>query len=204
MHAELRPALAHDQRAPVLRAARPVDRVHDLEWLCDLQAGGDVQERAARPQRRVGGLQLVAVVRQALGVPLREQLRVLARGLLQRAQDHAAPRQLGVELDVHHGPVALHDPPGALALGERVAHHLRHAGIGAVVAHLQPVEVEPLEARRPEARAPPHRQLRGLVHRQRRFAQLLERAAVARAGAVQRVVERRLAVAPRLDRDLRH
>ncbi len=125
MHAELRSALAHDQRAPVLRCARPVDRVHDLERLLDGEARGDVQEGSAGPQRRVRGLQLVAVIRQTLGVPLCEQLRVLARRLLQRAEDHAAALQLGVQLDVHDGSVELHDPPRAGALGERVAHDLR-------------------------------------------------------------------------------
>ncbi len=66
VHAEVAAPLAHDQGAPVLRHARSVDRVDDLEGLLDRQARRDVQEGPAGPQRRVRGLQLVAVERQAL------------------------------------------------------------------------------------------------------------------------------------------
>ena len=64
-------------------------------------------------------------------------------------------------------------------------------------ARAEGVEVERLQARRPEARAAPHGQLGRLEGFQRALAQLRERAPVAGAGAVERRVERRLAVAAR-------
>ena len=183
----------------------PLDRVDDLERVLDDDALGHVQEGAAGPERGVGGLELVAVDRQALGVPALGQLAVLAEGLLQRAQDHAALGQRGVELDVHDRARALHDPPGARAVGQRARDDVGHdAGLDLAVAGsagLERVEVEALQARRPEPRAPPHGQLRGLVRLQRRLAQLLERAPVAGPGARERVVEGRLAVAAGLDLD---
>ena len=95
-------SLAADrQRAPVLGHARPRDRVDDLERVLDNKAIGHVQERPAAPKSGVGGLQLVPIDRQPLGVPRFEQLRVLGRGLFQRAQDHASLGQRRVELDAH-------------------------------------------------------------------------------------------------------
>ena len=99
---------------------------------------------------------------------------------------------------------ALHEPPGVRAVGQRARDDLGHAAAAPAAIEsrrargLERVEVEVLQARRPEARAPPHRQLRGLVAAQRGLAQLRQRAPVARAGAGQRVVEGRLAVAPGL------
>ena len=194
---------AHDQRARVLRHPGAVDRVDDLERVLDDDALGHVQEGAAGPERRVRGLQLVTVDRQALGVPALGQLAVIAKGFLQRAEDHAALGQRGSSSTWTTDAVALHDPPGVRAVGQRARDDLGHRRArrdrvpGA--RGLQRVEVEALQARRPEPRAPPHRQLRGLIRLQRGLAQLLQRAPVARAGAGQRVVERRLAVATGLD-----
>src|ERR1035441_1066868 len=97
-------------------------------------------------------------------------------------------------------PVALHEPPGAGSVGERTCHDLGHsARLGCPALSLQRVEVEALQARRPEPRASPDGQLRGLIRLQRGLAQLLERAPVARSGPGERVVEARLAVATWLD-----
>ena len=55
----------------------------------------------------------------------RDELGVLAEGVLERAEDHAALGQARVELDVHDLAAALHDPPGARALGQRARDDLR-------------------------------------------------------------------------------
>ena len=116
MHAEVARRRADDERAPVLRDAWRVDRVDDLERLLDDDALRARSRKAPpRPERGVGGLELVAVDRQALGVPRRDELGVIAEGVLERAQDHALLGQRRVELDVHDRAGALHDPPGARA-----------------------------------------------------------------------------------------
>ena len=196
MHLELARAPADDERPPVLGDARLGDRVDELEGVLDDEPVGNVQEHPAGPEGGVGRLELVAVDRQALGEPFARQLGVALEGLLQRAQDHAALGQLRVELDVHDRAGALHDPPGPRALRDRALDDLRHALLAD--ARAQRVEVEALQARRPEARAAPDGQLGGLEGFQRGLAQLRQRAPVARAGPGQRLVERRLAVAARL------
>ncbi len=127
VHAKLARAVADDERAPVLRHAGTVDRVDDLERVLDDDARRHVQERPARPERSVGRLQLVAVDRQAAGVVLGDELAVVAEGVLQRAQDHAALGQRRIELDVHDCPGVLHDPPGTGPVGERARHDIRHS-----------------------------------------------------------------------------
>ena len=90
MQLELAALPAHDERARVLCDAGAVDRVDDLERVLHHDTLRHVQEGAAGPERRVRGLQLVAVDRQALGIPAPGQLWMIAKGLLERAQDHAA------------------------------------------------------------------------------------------------------------------
>ena len=51
---------------------------------------------------------------------------MLAEGVLERAQDHAALGQRRVELDVDDRAGALHDPPGASAVGERARDDVGH------------------------------------------------------------------------------
>ena len=120
---------------------------------------------------------------------------MIAKGVLQRAKDHALGLQLRVELDVHDGARALHDAPRARAVGQRSRDDVGHSlwsrrGVGR-----QRVQVDALEARRPETRAAPHGQLEPLEGSLCRLAQLLKRATVACAGAGQCVIEGRLAVA---------
>src|ERR1700730_16207348 len=152
MDAELARRPAQDERAPVLRHARRVDCVDDLKRLLDDYSGGDIQERPCRPEGGVGGLELVAIDRQALGEPWRDQLGMLAEAILQRAQDHAARAQLGIELEVHDRACALHDPPAACALGELARDDPRYLAAPGGGHYTQRVQVELLQARGPEAR----------------------------------------------------
>jgi hypothetical protein len=87
---ELAALLAHNERARVLCDAGAVDRVDDLERVLHDDTLRHVQEGAAGPERRVRGLQLVTVDAQALGIPALGQLWMIAKGLLERAQDHTA------------------------------------------------------------------------------------------------------------------
>ena len=203
---ELAAGVAHDQRATELRHPGPLDRVHDLERVLDRQSLGDVQEGAVAPEGGVGGLELVTVDRQPPRVPARDELRVLAEGLLQRAQDHAPLGELRVELDARDPVRSLHQPTGPRALGQRAGDDVGHlppvrgdARGGALAERLERLQVEALQARGPEARPPPDGELELLVGGSGLLAQLLEaRPAVARAGSVEGVVEGRLAVAPGL------
>ena len=124
--AEVAVGAADRQRVRVLRGARLVDHVGDLEGLLDDDAVGDVEEGAAAPERRGGGLELVAVVGQARHEVLGHELGVIADRVLQRGEDHAALRQLGVELDVHHAGPALHEQAGELLALQGVGDDLRN------------------------------------------------------------------------------
>ena len=201
VHAKVAGDTSDDERPAILRHSGPIDRVHDLKRVLDHQSVGDVQERPAGPEGGVGGLQLVAVDRQSLGVPLLEQLCVLTGRVFERAQDHAALGQPRVDFDVDDRRVELHDPPGAGTVGNRARHELGSACVARVLLRGERLQVQLGEARRPEARAAPHRQLAVLERPQSGLAQLGERMSIARPVSGQRVVEARLAVAPRLDGD---
>jgi len=159
---ELAALPTHNERARVLSHPGAVDCVDDLERVLDDDSPRHVQEGAAGPERRVRRLQLVTVDRQALGIPELGQLAVILEGFLQRAQDHAALGQRGVELDVDDRPSVLHDPAGVRPVGEGTRDDIRHDArldLNRIprARGLQCVEVEALQARRPETRAPPHR-----------------------------------------------
>jgi hypothetical protein len=119
VHLELAALPADHERTRVLRDAGAVDRVDDLKRLLHDDSRGDVQKGAARPERRVPGLQLVPVDRQALRIPALDQLFVIAECILQRTEDHAALGQLVVELDLDDLIAALHEPAGVRPVGER-------------------------------------------------------------------------------------
>jgi len=114
---------------------------------------------------------------------------VVAERVLERAQDHALLGELWIQLDLEDRAGALHDPAGARAVGERAPHDGGHGiGLAAPVAgglHDQCVEVEPLQARRPEPGSSPDGQLERLKGGERVGSQPLERPTVAVAGAGQ-------------------
>ena len=83
-------AVGDRERVRVLRGAAGADLIDNLERLGDLQSRRHVQERPAAPECRAGGLELVAVEREPAHVVALEKLAVLARGLLEGAEQHAA------------------------------------------------------------------------------------------------------------------
>ena len=119
VHAELARRVAQNERAPILRDARTVDRIDDLERILDHRFRRHVEEGAALPEGGVGGLELVAVDREALGEVARDELGVLREGLLERAQHDSLLARLSVQLDVDDHAGALHDLAHARALGQR-------------------------------------------------------------------------------------
>ena len=203
MHLEVAVGPPSDQRAAVLGQAGPVDRVDDLERVLHDEPAGTCRKAPPRPEGGVGGLELVAVDRQALGVPCADQLAVLAR-TPPRASTGSRPARPapGRAPRSTIAPGALHDPPRARAA---------RASVRVTTSGTPLVAARSCSARRgrgsagssSRTRAPPDRAARRTRRPQRGLAQLRERAPVARARARQRVVERRLAVAPGLICDRR-
>ena len=170
----------------VLGGAGLVDHVGELEGPVHHHPGGDVQERAAAPERRGGGVELVAVVGEAPHEVLGHELGVLAGCVLERAEDDAALGQLGIELDRDDAGTVLDEPAGERLLPDRLAHDVGDGAARLVVLGLERIEVQVAQARRPEARAPPGRHLGRLVDLQCRGADFVDRAPGAGARAVQR------------------
>ena len=152
--------LADDgQRVRPLRGARLVDHPDHLDRLLDLDVLRDVDEDPAGPERRRAGRELRLVV----GEPLREvgldKLRDLLDGTLER---HHGDALVG-DVRVDDARALLDDQRGVLLVAEVVTDDLRQLLDRLVALGLERVEVEPAQARRPEAGAAPGRDRLGLV-----------------------------------------
>ena len=160
----------HRERVRVLRRARLVDQVHDLDRVLDLDVLGHMDERAAGPEGGRGGGELALVVREPLPEVLLDQLGVLLDGLLQRHHDD--PRVGVVRVD--DAGAALDDQPRVLLVAEVLADDLRQLFHRVVAARLELVQGELAQARGPEAGAPPVRQRLALEDLEGGLAPLLD------------------------------
>ena len=107
-----------DQRALELAHVLGVDPEIGLQRHLDLDAGGDIDERPTRPDRRVEGGELVVIRRDDLAEVLAHDLGILAHGGVHVAEDDALGGQLvPVAVEHHLGLVLGGDAGQVLPLG---------------------------------------------------------------------------------------